>query len=377
MGAARATASEELADDRLHLILLCCHPALPRESRSALALRLVIGTPTEQIARLFLVPPATMAARLTRAKKKIVLAGIPLGAPLEDELRARLDEVCRTIYLAFTAGYTPGAGPDLLRADLAGDAVRLAVVLHDLVPDAPQVRAMLALRGAPALAPRRPPTRRPPGDPRRPGPLDVAPRRGAGRARARRRARSPPRDTPRSSGSKPSSPPSTPGRPPPRRRTGPRSPATTPTLEARTGSAIVRLNRPSRSPRPRSPGRPRPPRRARRRPAGQPPTRRRPRRARAAGRRPRARPGLLPQAIDLCANEVERAHLTPGSTRSRLRPSSPSGGPSCSPAALSRRPCRAALPAPALSVSVNSSREPTAGCRFTEQFTGVWGGAAG
>jgi RNA polymerase sigma-70 factor, ECF subfamily len=136
---------EELADDRLQLILLCCHPALPSESRSALALRLVIGTPTEQIARLFLVPPPTMAARLTRAKKKIVVAGIPIGAPLADELRSRLDEVCRTIYLAFTAGYTPGAGPDLLRADVAGDAVRLAAVLRDLVPDANQVQAMLAL----------------------------------------------------------------------------------------------------------------------------------------------------------------------------------------------------------------------------------------
>ncbi|HEX6422156.1 MAG TPA: DUF6596 domain-containing protein [Acidimicrobiales bacterium] len=135
----------QLADDRLHLILLCCHPALPRESRSALALRLVIGTPTEQIARLFLVSPTTMAARLTRAKKKIVLAGIPLCAPVDDELRSRLDEVCRTIYLAFTAGYTPGAGRDLLRADLAGEAVRLAAVLHDLVPDAPQVRAVRGL----------------------------------------------------------------------------------------------------------------------------------------------------------------------------------------------------------------------------------------
>ncbi len=138
-------AQDALADDRLQLILLCCHPALPSESRSALALRLVIGTPTDQIARLFLVPSSTMAARLTRAKKKIVLAGIPIGAPLADELRSRLDEVCRTIYLAFTAGYTPGAGPDLLRADLAGDAVRLAAVLHDLVPDATQVQAMLAL----------------------------------------------------------------------------------------------------------------------------------------------------------------------------------------------------------------------------------------
>ena len=72
-------------------------------------------------------------------------AGIPLGAPLEDELRSRLDEVCRTTYLAFTAGYTPGTEPDLLRADLAGEAVRLATVLADLLPDAPQVRALLAL----------------------------------------------------------------------------------------------------------------------------------------------------------------------------------------------------------------------------------------
>jgi RNA polymerase sigma-70 factor, ECF subfamily len=137
--------STELVDDRLHLILLCCHPALPKESRSALALRLVIGTSTEQIARLFLVSTATMAARLTRAKKKIVLAGIPLGAPLKDELQSRLDEVCRTIYLAFTAGYAPGSGPELLRVDVAGEAVQLASVLHALVPDAPQVQATLAL----------------------------------------------------------------------------------------------------------------------------------------------------------------------------------------------------------------------------------------
>jgi RNA polymerase sigma-70 factor (ECF subfamily) len=138
-------AQRELGDDRLELILLCCHPALPTDSRSALALRFVIGTSTDQIARLFLVPTATMAARLTRAKKKIAVAGIPLAAPRDEELTARLDEVCRTIYLAFTAGYTPGSGPDLLRADLAGDALRLAAVLHELVPDAPQVRAMLAL----------------------------------------------------------------------------------------------------------------------------------------------------------------------------------------------------------------------------------------
>lgn len=86
-----------------------------------------------------------MAARLTRAKRKIVRAGIPLGAPTHEALQSRLDDVCRTVYLAFTAGYTPGSGPDLLRTDLAGDAVRLARILHDLVPTAPQVGALLAL----------------------------------------------------------------------------------------------------------------------------------------------------------------------------------------------------------------------------------------
>ncbi|MDD9943585.1 MAG: hypothetical protein OXU20_21265 [Myxococcales bacterium] len=136
---------DALSDERLQLILLCCHPALPPASRSALAMRLVLGTPTEQIARLFLVAPSAMAARITRAKKKIALAGIPLGAPADAELRARLDEVCRTVYLGFTAGYTPAAGPDLLRADLAGEAVRLAALLHGLVPEAPQAQAMLAL----------------------------------------------------------------------------------------------------------------------------------------------------------------------------------------------------------------------------------------
>lgn len=138
-------AVDDLPDERLHLILLCCHPALSPTSRSALALRLVQGIRTDEIARLFLAAPTAMAARLTRAKKKIIRAGIPLAAPAAEELRARLDEVCRTIYLAFTAGYTPGAGASLLRADLAGEAVRLACVLRGLVPDAPQVEALVAL----------------------------------------------------------------------------------------------------------------------------------------------------------------------------------------------------------------------------------------
>jgi len=140
-----ADRQDGLTDDRLQLILLCCHPALHRESRSALALRLILGVSTAEIARLFLVSPPTMSARLTRAKKKIVVAGIPLGVPAGDALRDRLDEVCRTIYLAFTAGYTPAAGGQLLRVDLAGEAVRLSATLDEVVPAHPQVRALRAL----------------------------------------------------------------------------------------------------------------------------------------------------------------------------------------------------------------------------------------
>jgi RNA polymerase sigma-70 factor (ECF subfamily) len=141
---------DDLDDERLALILLCCHPALGPGARSPLALRLVMGTPTEEIARLFLVPRATMAARITRAKKKIVAAGIPLSAPVDDELRTRLDDVCRTIYLAFTAGYAPGSGADLLRSDLAGEAVELAAILCRLTApwsDGParQVQALYGL----------------------------------------------------------------------------------------------------------------------------------------------------------------------------------------------------------------------------------------
>ncbi len=129
-----------LPDERLQLVLLCCHPALEPASRSALALRLVIGTSTNEIARLFLVSTSTMAARLTRAKRKIVAAGIPLVLPVEDELTVRLDAVTRTIYLAFTAGYVPGTGTDLLRPGAAGDVVRLAAMLHHLVPAPPKFK---------------------------------------------------------------------------------------------------------------------------------------------------------------------------------------------------------------------------------------------
>lgn len=132
-------------DDVLRLVLMCTHPALAPESASALTLRLVLGVSTYDVARLFLVPEPTMAARITRAKKKIVAAGIPFSVPGADDLPGRLDTVAQTAYLAFTASYAPGSGPDLLRADLAGEAVRLVRVVLGLRPDAPALVALLAL----------------------------------------------------------------------------------------------------------------------------------------------------------------------------------------------------------------------------------------
>jgi predicted RNA polymerase sigma factor len=132
-------------DDRLRLVLMCTHPALAPEAASALALRLVLGVSTHDIARLFLVPEATMAARLTRAKKKVVAAGIPFAVPSADVLPERLDTVAQTAYLAFTAGYAPGSGPDLLRSDLAGEALRLVRVVLGLRPGEPALVALLAL----------------------------------------------------------------------------------------------------------------------------------------------------------------------------------------------------------------------------------------
>jgi RNA polymerase sigma-70 factor (ECF subfamily) len=132
-------------DDELRLVLMCCHPALAPEVASALALRLVVGVSTADIARLFLVTEPTMAARITRGKKKIVAAGIPFAVPGADDLPGRMRVVAQTAYLAFTAGYAPGSGPDLLRADLAGEAVRLVRVTLALRPAEPVLLALLGL----------------------------------------------------------------------------------------------------------------------------------------------------------------------------------------------------------------------------------------
>ncbi len=141
----RADPGDLVEDDVLRLVLMCTHPALAPEAASALALRLVLGVSTHDVARLFLVSEPTMAARITRAKKKIVAAGIPFAVPGADVLPERLATVAQTAYLAFTAGYAPGSGPDLLRADLAGEALRLTRTVRALRPEDPTLTALLAL----------------------------------------------------------------------------------------------------------------------------------------------------------------------------------------------------------------------------------------
>ncbi|KRF11452.1 RNA polymerase subunit sigma-24 [Nocardioides sp. Soil797] len=137
-----------IEDELLRLVLMCAHPALAPEAASALALRLVVGVSTPDIARLFLVSESTMAARITRAKKKVVGAGIPFTVPSEEDLPGRLDTVAQIGYLAFTAGYAPGSGPDLLRAELAGSAIELVSVTDDLRgQDEPVLVALRALMG--------------------------------------------------------------------------------------------------------------------------------------------------------------------------------------------------------------------------------------
>lgn len=138
-------AADVVEDDLLRLVLMCTHPALDPSAASALALRLVLGVSTADIARLFLVPEPTMAARITRAKKKIVAAGIPFAVPGTPDLPERLGAVARTAYLAFTAGYAPGSGPDAVRTSLAGEGIRLVRVVVGLRRNEPVLTALLAL----------------------------------------------------------------------------------------------------------------------------------------------------------------------------------------------------------------------------------------
>jgi RNA polymerase sigma-70 factor (ECF subfamily) len=137
--------AQPVPDERLRLIFTCCHPALNRAAQIALTLRLLGGLGTAEIARAFLVPEPTMAQRLARAKGKIRDARIPYRVPEAAELPARLQSVLAVVYLIFNEGHTASAGPELVRADLCAEAVRLGRLLAELVRGEPEVQGLLAL----------------------------------------------------------------------------------------------------------------------------------------------------------------------------------------------------------------------------------------
>lgn len=135
---------ESVEDDRLRLIFTCCHPALASDAQVALTLREVCGLTTEEIAQAFLTPAPTLAQRIVRAKAKIRDARIPYQVPEPSELAERLDTVLRVIYLVFNEGYSASSGPTLTRGDLSSEAIRLARLLIELLPE-PEAMGLLAL----------------------------------------------------------------------------------------------------------------------------------------------------------------------------------------------------------------------------------------
>jgi len=144
-GAAQDSDEVLVEDDRLRLIFTCCHPALAPEAQVALTLRTLGGLETEEIARAFLVPVATMAQRLVRAKTKIRDAHIPYRVPEPEDLPARLDAVLAVIYLVFNEGYSASGGERVIRHEICAEAIRLGRLLVELMPSTPEASALLAL----------------------------------------------------------------------------------------------------------------------------------------------------------------------------------------------------------------------------------------
>jgi RNA polymerase sigma-70 factor (ECF subfamily) len=142
--AQRSNEEDSLEDDRLRLIFTCCHPSLAPEAHVALTLREVCGLTTEEIARAFLVTPATLAQRIVRAKTKIRETPIPYEVPTPQELPERLGAVLQVIYLVFNEGYSAAAGAEVMRAELTGEAIRLGRLLTELRPE-PEVIGLLSL----------------------------------------------------------------------------------------------------------------------------------------------------------------------------------------------------------------------------------------
>jgi RNA polymerase sigma-70 factor (ECF subfamily) len=134
-----------IKDERLHLIFMCCHPALAQSAQVALTLRSLCGLTTHEIARAFVEPESTTAQKITRARRKIGQTGIAYELPGADALSSRLAAVLAVIYLVFNEGYVASAGKDLLRPDLCADALRLGRLLHELMPEQPETGGLLAL----------------------------------------------------------------------------------------------------------------------------------------------------------------------------------------------------------------------------------------
>lgn len=142
--ASKDAADEDVADDTLRLVFTCCHPALAPEAQAALTLREVCGLTTEEIARAFLVSAPTLAQRIVRAKARIRDQAIPYEVPARSDLPERLDAVLRVVYLVFNEGYAASSGAAVVRTDLSSEAIRLARLLVDLLPE-PEAEGLLAL----------------------------------------------------------------------------------------------------------------------------------------------------------------------------------------------------------------------------------------